>query len=699
MPCATTPKVSVSRWAKPFAPSPALHCATLLLVSTLSACQGDTKVGIYHDPPAVAITAPPTGTSVFTGQPVNFEATVQTNSATNPTEVTHRWVTGSETMCEAEYFGADSIGTCTWSFENEGTALVEVTATDPRGDRATYQIEIFVQANTPPSIEMTGPEQDSNWSSADLIVFEAIVADAEEDTADLIVSAFSNVDGDITFAASPTSTGEWAGGTTLSAGTHLLTFTVEDSYGQSDQDTLTINVFDDGPPSISGATISPIPAYTDDDLIAVPEDWYDLSGSAERYRYVWYKDDGTGFAVDPAVTTDTYPNGKTLKHDLLYVEVTPYNSFGDGATETSAVAEVLNTPPDAPSVALVPSSPQPGETLRVSMVAGSYDADGDSVTYSYEWYVNGSLVGETTNVLQPSEFSHGDAIEVIVTPFDGEDEGTAATLSTGVYDTTAPDAPVVNTPDRYRNRDDWTLTGTCEPGATLNFSCADSITSWTFSTTCASDGSFSYNDTGLARGETASCSATATDSAGNTSGASNTVTTEVCNPQDVYEDDFGTGDSGADAIDRWTALPDDGRTTILIEGNILGSTDSADWYVISTTDDIGADRAAGIDYYNFEVKLTAGTSDYYFFVYKGSPDPLDMECSTSTGYTEYSDFVQDKGGFQHSIPSDARSCGNNLSTRNNCEDLSTDYYIEVRRSTSTTSSCAYYDLEITNGVW
>ena len=674
----------------------------LLGMGALTACNGESKLGVYRDPPAVIITAPPSGTEVFTGQPVNFEAEVQIfDSSTKAVDISHRWVGGDETMCEGEFFSADGFGSCTWSFDEAGPVTVEVTAIDPKGDRASFQIDLVVKANTPPSIEMTGPAEGSDWSSEDLIVFDAIVADAEEDAANLIVSANSNVDGPISFASSPTSTGEWAGGTILTAGSHLLTFTVEDSYGQSDQDTIQVNVFDNGPPSIDGVTIEPIPAFTDDDLVAVPNGHIDLTGAAPRYDYVWYIDDGSGagFVVDPAVTTATYPNGKTLKHDLLYVEVTPFNEFGDGRTEASPVAEVLNSPPDQPSIALDPSAPEPNSNVQAVILVGSYDADGDPVTYRYEWYINGSAAGYTTNVLPAEAMENGDTVEVIVTPNDGEEDGPSISSSGAVTDITPPDDPVIDTPERYRNKDEWTLTGSCEPGSSVDFSCADSITSWSFSTTCASDGTFEYTDTGLTRGETIDCSADSTDTAGNTSGVSNTVTTEVCNPEDIYEDDFGTGDSGADAIDRWTALADDGRTTISIEGNILGATDTADWYVISTSDDLASDRIASLDYYNFEVLLVDGSSDYSFYVYKDTSDATDKECSTTGGYTEYSDFVEDQGDGSHTIPTDTRACSNGSSSFNDCEDRSTDYYIQVIRTTSTTSSCQHYELEITNGVW
>ena len=683
----------------------ALRLAGLLTAAgSFAGCEGESKLGVYREPPVVTITAPPTGTEVYTGQPVNFEAQVQVFDNTKPTDISHRWVGGDETMCEGDdyTFAADGFGSCTWDFSEPGAVTVQVTATDPNGDRAMYSIDIVVLANSPPSIEMVGPDDNSNWSSEDLIVFDAVVADAEEDPANLIVSAHSNIDGAISFASAPTSTGEWAGGTELTAGSHLLTFTVEDSYGQSDQDTLQINAFDNGPPSIDSASIDPIPAYTEDDLTAVPDGWYDLTGSSERYRYVWYIDDGsTGtFVEDPAVSTSVYPAGKTKKHDLLYVEVTPYNEFGDGATESTPVVEIENSPPEQPSIALDPSAPEPDDNVQAVILVGSYDADGDAVTYSYAWFVNGLDAGYTTNVLPQEAFENGDTIEVIVTPNDGEEDGPSISASSVATDVTPPDDPVINTPEAYRNEDEWTLTGTCEPGSTVDFSCSDSITSWTFSLTCEADGSFEYNDTGLTRGETASCSAIATDSAGNVSGASNTVSTEVCDPEDTYEDDFGTGDAGVDAIDRWTALADDGRTTISIEGNILGASDSVDWYVISSSDDLASDRLAGIDYYNFEVTMVDGTSDYYFYVYEGTPDAADQECSTTTGYTEYSDFVEDVGEGFHAIPTETRACnqGGHVDY-NDCEDRSTDYYIEVRRSTSSTSSCQHYELEITNGVW
>ena len=131
-----------------------------------------------------------------------------------------------------------------------------------------------------------------------------------------------------------------------------------------------------------------------------------------------------------------------------------------------------------------------------------------------------------------------------------------------------------------------------------------------------------------------------------------------------------------------------------------------DWYTVSTSDDVAADRSAGIDYYRFQVQFLDGSATYEMSVYKGGYSSGDEECSTSSAITEYADYVEDDGYYEddstrhdHTIPSDTRSCGNSSNATNNCEDMSNTYYIKVERRSSTVSSCQGYELEITNGVW
>lgn len=212
------------------------------------------------------------------------------------------------------------------------------------------------------------------------------------------------------------------------------------------------------------------------------------------------------------------------------------------------------------------------------------------------------------------------------------------------------------------------------------------------------DGTFSVSMDGLTRGAITECFATCTDLAGNESGMSSTMATEVCDPEDVYENS-SYGDSLEDPIDEWGALSDDGSSTITITGNVLDE-DEDDWYVISATDDVSEDLAAGLDMFHFDAKFVEGTGAYSFVVYRDDPESDADSCMPDPdGYTEYSWYNQDLGDGSHGIPSETRACGAVGSTLNTCEDNTAEFYIHVFRNADVATSCDPYELSVTNGVW
>lgn len=667
-----------------------------LALLALAGCGNDNKLDVYEQPPVVTIQSPAAEAEFYAGQAISFEALIDLDSGTDPTTVTHRWVAGSETLCDTQPFGADLIGLCSAAFETPGSRTVQVTASTPYGGRATATVDINVLENDPPTIEIDSPTDGTDFAVTTLIVLHAFVDDTEQDPAELVITANSNIDGELSVTATPSSTGEWSSAVTLSPGSHLITVRVADGYGQSDQDTVQLDVFENAPPTMSSVSIEPLPAYTDDELVAVPYGWADLSGSPESYRYQWYKDDGTGLMVaDAPAVTGSYPAGRTIKGDLVQVEVFPVNSFGEGPPVRSAIVEILNSPPTAPVVEIAPDPAQPTDNLYCNVVTPSTDADDDTITYTYKWFRNGSLTGITANVVTSDQLTHGDTWECVVTANDGEVDGGNDADAVTVLDVNAPAAPLINSTYPFRNEDSLTLTGSCEPGCALTMYCADGLSSWSDSLTCAPDGTFSYADT-ITRGQTTTCQADCEDAAGNVSPLSNEVSTEVCDPADTYEDAFGYGDAGADAVDEFGVLGDSGTRTITLRGNILAD-DSEDWFSVTTTDDVPSDRIAGRNLYRLQANLVSGSSDYAFTVYKGSFDPSARECSGA--YTEYSDFAFDRGEADHTAPADTRACGNGSATLNDCEDLSDTYYIQVTRLRSSPTSCDSYTIEVTNGVW
>jgi len=84
--------------------------------------------------------------------------------------------------------------------------------------------------------------------------------------------------------------------------------------------------------------------------------------------------------------------------------------------------EVKNNPPEVASIKLSPRLVYPGTKIE-SEVEGN-DKDGDAVTFSYEWKMNGNtLENETFDELDTKSFKKGDLIMLFVTPFDGKEKG------------------------------------------------------------------------------------------------------------------------------------------------------------------------------------------------------------------------------------------------------------------------------------
>ncbi len=93
-------------------------------------------------------------------------------------------------------------------------------------------------------------------------------------------------------------------------------------------------------------------------------------------------------------------------------------------------------------VSIVPASPATTDDLTVQIDTPSIDPEGQTVTYSYAWTINGNPSSETSDTLSFEETSKNDAVGVLVTPKDGTQDGTAATASTTVVNT-PPTAPGV----------------------------------------------------------------------------------------------------------------------------------------------------------------------------------------------------------------------------------------------------------------
>ena len=574
------------------------------------------------------------------------------------------------------------------NFERDDDVYCEVTPNDGIVNGVTVQSNEVTVLNSPPVL-----------TSVTLAPTPAF----ENDVLTCIAAGMSDEDGDpvnLTF--------EWTVGGLPSANTgttitganfnkgNAVVCTVTPDDGTDDGDSMQSNVvvISNSPPTVNLAQVTPSTPTTVTTLTATGSGWADADGDLASYNYLWFLN---GIAL-PAETNSTLLFIHHTRGDMVSVQITPFDGNDTGPPVLSAEVEILNTPPEAPVVAISPDPPDDPDNLTCSIQIGSFDADSDLVTYLFDWNVNGAPSGIVTNTVPAINTSNGDVWQCTVTPDDGTDLGPTASDFVVVVDTSAPGAPILDPLDEYRNDPLVTLTGNAEPLSVVTVYATCDMGSSGQTVTAANPAGFFTAQWTMLFGEYCDYYVTATDGALNESPPSNTEFTLVCGVPDIYEGG-GYGDSPSDPIDEWADLPDDGIGAYTLRGNILAQ-DAGDWFLVISDDDPVADDIAGVNDYNFHVTVTGGNAEYTFIVYRDAVGPANQECvGLVSGYDDYSDFPIDSGDApDHAQAVIPNACGLNDAGLNTCENLGRSYYIEVIRDPIGALDCQNYELTVTNGL-
>ena len=178
----------------------------------------------------------------------------------------------------------------------------------------------------------------------------------------------------------------------------------------------------------TSATLHADATATDPDLRAM--------GAADptTLSYEWFRN-GTLIAGETGSTLELRLAGNGDRGDRIAVRVTA----SDGrqrSTETASV-DVVNTGPSF-TVSLTSSSPKTNDVVTATVVGT--DADGDALTYTYTWSVNGAVRRTATTAATTDRFDlkvkgngdKGDVVTLSVTASDGATTSTAATASATV---------------------------------------------------------------------------------------------------------------------------------------------------------------------------------------------------------------------------------------------------------------------------
>ena len=587
-------------------------------------------------------------------------------------------VLGTESSLSGAFVGGDSV-------------ICVVTPFDGKDEGTPVSSEPIVIDNAPPVLTDVSLTPVEPTVSDELTCAPGVTTDPDGSTSFSYTYRWL-----VASVTVPGATGSTLSGSEFSRGQSVQCFaTPSDGTDTGDEVGSNIIEVQNSRPQVDSLTLSPLVADTNT-VITATVTLSDADGDSVIAYFEWLVN---GVVVLEGESVDAF-NGSVYfdKHDEVSVRVTPNDYSDDGPFVSSESIEINNTAPLAPTVGILPETPEPGEDLVCTILVDGTDIDEDLLSYTFEWYLDGVSTGFVSDTIAGSTTIHDQHWECIATSNDGEVSGGSDADSIVVNDMTNPDPPVFDDLAEHTNETALTLEGDCEPACTIDIYCDDVDGTAVYTSVCDPLGRFT-DDISLVRGDIASCVATCTDIADNVSGPSTPHEVESCDPFDIYEDAETYGDSAADVIDEWATLSDDGGSFISIQGNVLDEDDD-DWYVISTSDDLSADIAAGIDYFNFHVELVSGDDDFAFVVHQGGTGASELECPSLEGYTEYNWFVEDAGDSIDGVPSDTRSCsGTTVYGLNDCEDNSTEFYIHVYRVGGTEVTCENYELQISNGVW
>lgn len=269
-------------------------------------------------------------------------------------------------------------------------------------------------------------------------------------------------------------------------------------------------------PTVSSASITPSSGNETTVFTCVGGFTYDADGDAVTLRYRWYRN---GSLIPPS--TQTLTGSDFSRGDEIYCAVVPYDGLVEGTALTSAVVTIENAPPTVGAISVSPSPAY--ETSVLSCLAtGINDADGDLVTLTYAWTVNGVDAGVTSASLGGAYFNRGNQVSCSVVPNDGVEDGTTAVASSVTISNAKPSIASVSVSPATPNA---SSTVTCVPGPASDPD-GDTVTflfAWTKNGSAASGETSSTFGGSKARGDTLSCTATPFD--GTDSGLSLTSAT------------------------------------------------------------------------------------------------------------------------------------------------------------------------------
>ena len=347
---------------------------------TMMGCPTQEPPEAVNQVPLVRIFSPVSGVSVAHGDALSL-----TGSCIDPdgTEDSQTATWSSDLDGELASSNPDEAGNVSESAFglSAGEHVVTLTCMDADGDVATdSRVQIFIQANNPPLVEIDEPDNGDTFTTDDIINMEITVRDDVTANEGMVVNVTSDLDGELASGLSPDSEGNVLVPISLLQGAHILTVTAvddEEAVGSSNVSVVIttthvapvceiLEPVDTGFPT--GTNILFRGQVNDDDV------------PADQLSVTWSSDVDGAFASDLQPDTDgevvTYFSDLSVGDHVLRMVVTDEEEFECIADTALRICEE-NDPP-----VIVVNSPNDGDTFANQQIVFAASVSDDVTVHS-----------------------------------------------------------------------------------------------------------------------------------------------------------------------------------------------------------------------------------------------------------------------------------------------------------------------------
>ena len=471
--------------------------------------------------PIVELLTPDASGTYYTDKLIQFSALVSDEEdALEDLVIT--WNSSIDGYLELDTWANSSGEISDYTRLTEGEHAIELRVEDLSGKISTDEVVILVGAeNNLPDCEIIEPADGDALVVGQAVSFRGLATDPDVPSTELSLMWSSDKDGELG-AGSINSDGEIIFSySDLSVNNHVLTLSVEDEVGGVCQDTILLSVGHLPVVSIvepiDGATFSTGSLITFQGTVSDQED----QPSAISVSWTSTIDNvlQSGMANPQGISQFSVSSLSAGLHSVSFSA-----TDSSGLEANTSVSFRVNTPPVVTSLSLLPDPVYTDDSL--SVMASFTDADGDSITESYQWWEDGVLTSFTGTTISSSALDVGETWTVRVTPNDGYVDGMYAEQSI-VISNTLPTitAAAISSSDGSDIYNDSILS--CTATASDADEAVSVTYSWLVNGVSYSGSSLDLGNTSVVEGGLIECTASVSDSNGGVAYSVATVTVDA----------------------------------------------------------------------------------------------------------------------------------------------------------------------------